>query len=295
MQNALTVDVEDYFHVAALSQAIRREDWDSLSPRVERNTHRLLEMFSEAGGIKATFFVLGWVAERFPKLVAEIDREGHEVASHGYSHQLIYEQRPEVFRQETLRSKRLLEDQSGKAVIGYRAASYSITSQSLWALDTIIDAGFSYDSSVVPVRHDLYGVPGSQAFPHMLEAPSGRSLAEFPPSTYRCFGVSIPVGGGGYFRLYPYRLTAFFLRRLNQAHRQPFIFYLHPWEIDPSQPRVQAKARSRFRHYINLDRTEPRLQRLLKDFEFGSVSSVLRQLHLIDSQGGEELWPEPAT
>jgi polysaccharide deacetylase family protein (PEP-CTERM system associated) len=279
--NALTVDVEDYFHVAALAKAIRREDWDTLAPRVESNTKRLLDIFDEAE-ITATFFVLGWVAERYPRLIEEIDRRGHEVGSHGFSHQLIYRQSPTEFGEETSRSKKLLEDLIGNAVLGYRAASYSITSESLWALDIIVETGFRYDSSVVPVRHDLYGVPGAKAVPHRLVTESGAEVIEFPPSTLEVLGLQMPVGGGGYFRLYPYGLSRYFLNKINK-YGDPFIFYLHPWEIDPDQPRVDnLSLRSRFRHYLNLDKTELRLNRLIRDFRFTTVKSVLATLQLLN-------------
>jgi polysaccharide deacetylase family protein (PEP-CTERM system associated) len=231
--------------------------------------------------MRATFFVLGWVAERFPDLVREIHGRGHEVASHGSSHKLIYEQSPEEFRQETLRAKGVLEDQTGAAIFGYRAASYSIVKSSLWALDIIAEAGFQYDSSIVPARHDLYGIPDAHTKPHRLTTQNGSTLVEFPPTTYRLAGVNFPVGGGGYFRLYPYWLSRHILRLINRKGREPFIFYLHPWEIDPRQPRVRAGLRSRFRHYLNLDKTEARLIRLVDDFRFGTVRAVLRDLRLL--------------
>lgn len=272
--NALTVDVEDYFHVFALSRSIKREDWAALPSRVERNTERLLDLF-EAADVQATFFVLGWVAERHAALVRRIHERGHEVACHGYSHRLIYRQTPEAFKQETLQAKRMLEDAAGAAVLGYRAASYSITRQSLWALDVLLEAGFAYDSSIFPVRHDFYGIPGSGRFPYEVEAPSGGRLLEFPPSTYRIAGVNVPAAGGGYFRLYPYAVTRHMLRTLNEREAQPAMFYLHPWEVDPEQPRFKAPWLSRFRHYNNLAKCEPRLRRLLRDFRFSTASSVL--------------------
>ena len=279
-RNALTVDVEDYFHVSAFANAIDRSEWDSLPQRVDGNTHRLLDVFDSAG-VKATFFVLGWVADRHPGLVREIHRRGHEVASHGTSHKLIYAQTPQEFRNETLRSKRMLEDLIGSRISGYRAASYSITNRSLWALDVIVETGFEYDSSIVPVRHDLYGIPGAQAKPHRLSTPGGESLIEFPPTTIRVFGVNIPVGGGGYFRMFPYWFTRSALRSINTRRQQPFIFYLHPWEIDPSQPRIRASVRSRFRHYVNLKKTEQRLIRLVSEFQFGTARSILEDIGLL--------------
>lgn len=280
IQNALTVDVEDYFHVSAFAKSINRADWDKHPLRVEKNTHRLLDLFDEAQ-VKATFFVLGWVAEQNKGLVTEIAERGHEIASHGYSHQLIYNQTQEVFREETIRSKSLLEDIVQAPIRGYRAASYSITKDSLWALDVLAEAGFNYDSSIFPVRHDRYGIPDANEIPHILETPDGHLLAEFPLSTAKIFNYKLPVAGGGYFRLYPYLLTRAGLRQVN-SRQQPFIFYLHPWEIDPDQPKVDAGWFSRFRHYNNLDKCESRLQRLMQDFQFGTAWQVLENLGLTD-------------
>lgn len=274
IRNALTVDVEDYFHVSAFSECIDQKDWDSYPLRVENNTRRLLDLFDQHS-VKATFFVLGWVAERTPGLVREIAARGHEVACHGYSHQLVYNQSPRIFREETIRSKTLLEDIIQAPVIGYRAASYSITGRSLWALDIIADAGFEYDSSIFPVRHDRYGIPDASVYPHRLKTPNGSWLVEFPLSTARIFGFRLPVAGGGYFRLYPYRLTRTGLKRINGRENKPFIFYLHPWEIDHEQPRIRASWLSRFRHYNNLGKCESRLHKLMTDFSFTTVTRVL--------------------
>jgi len=276
--NVLTIDVEDYFHVAALSKSIATSDWDSQDCRVEQNTYRLLDLFEQYSAT-VTFFVLGWVAERYPHLVKEIDKRGHEVASHGFGHQLIYSQTPEEFKQETIRSKKLLEDLTGKVVNGYRAASYSITKKSLWALDILAEAGFTYDSSIFPVYHDSYGIPDSPRSPHILKTPEGYSLVEYPLSTYRFLGQSIPVAGGGYFRLYPYWLSRFFYKSINKKNN-PFVFYMHPWEIDPDQPRVKASWFSEFRHYNNLDVCEARLRKLLTEFKFTSMQSKLTELDL---------------
>lgn len=281
IQNALTVDVEDYFQVSAFAKSVDQNDWDKYPLRVEKNTRRLMDMFDEAQ-VKATFFVLGWVADRNKGLIQEIAERGHEVASHGYSHQLIYNQSPAVFREETIRSKLLLEDIIQAPVRGYRAASYSITQNSLWALDILAEAGFDYDSSIFPVRHDRYGIPDAEEKPHVLKTPQGHSLLEFPLSTAKIFNYKLPVAGGGYFRLYPYALTRAGLRQVN-ARQQPFIFYLHPWEIDPDQPNIEAGWFSRFRHYNNLDKCELRLQRLMKDFQFGTAWQVLNSLGLVES------------
>lgn len=284
LTNAMSVDVEDYFHVAALSEAIARDQWDEMSARVGHSTRRLLDLF-DATATKATFFTLGWVAERHPDLVREIHQRGHEVACHGYSHRLVYEQSPAEFRDETLRSKQLLEDLVGEAVLGYRAASYSITGQSLWALDILAEAGFRYDSSIFPVRHDLYGLPGAPRFPHVLKTPGGAELVEFPPTTARVLGQNLPAAGGGYFRLYPYALSRWLMRRVNERDGHPAIFYLHPWEVDPDQPRVNASWRSRFRHYNNLHKCEERLGRLLREFRFAPARDVLDMLDLSVTNG----------
>jgi polysaccharide deacetylase family protein (PEP-CTERM system associated) len=283
--NAFTVDVEDYFHVAALSSAIPRDSWGSRELRVEANTDRLLAVLAEHE-VRATFFVLGWVAERVPTLVRRIATAGHEVACHGYSHQLVYKQAPAEFREETLRAKNCLEDALGHSVSGYRAASFSVTRQSLWALDVLIDAGFRYDSSIFPIHHDLYGIPGATPEPHLVVAPSGRKLAEFPMSAASFLGLQVPVSGGGYFRILPYWLTRAGLKQINERRQRPFAFYLHPWELDPGQPRIKVGALSRFRHYTNLSRCEARLHQVLKDFAFGSMQEALEQRGLLAETAG---------
>lgn len=270
--HAMSVDVEDYFHVAALSGVIRREQWDSLPSRVEQNTECLLALFDKHR-IKATFFVLGWVAERFPGLVRTLSDHGHEIASHGYSHQLIYRQSRSVFQEETIRSKALLEDITGKAVEGYRAASYSITRKSLWALDILCEAGFTWDSSIFPIRHDNYGIPDSPSAPYSIETATGGIIREFPLTTAHVMGLSVPAAGGGYFRQFPYPVFRYLFRNASGFGARPQMFYLHPWEIDPDQPRYNnASWLSRFRHYTNLDKCYDRLERLLSDFRFGTVS-----------------------
>jgi len=278
--NALTFDVEDYFHVSALSSSIHPRDWGKHDQgRVVSSTLKILES-CERSNSKATFFVLGWVADRYPELVKEIDAAGHEIASHGWSHQLVYNQTKHEFREETDRSKKLLEDITGKSVDGYRAASYSITPKSRWALDTLAELGFKYDSSLFPVYHDRYGMPGIPFDPYLLETDNGNILVEFPLSTYGFFGYRLPIAGGGYFRLYPYFLTQYLLGSINRAGR-PFVFYLHPWEVDPDQPRVAVSGLSKFRHYNNLDKCCGRLDKLLSRFEFGSMYSVLKNLNLL--------------
>jgi polysaccharide deacetylase family protein (PEP-CTERM system associated) len=272
--NAMTVDVEDYFQVAALADAIDRSGWDQIRLRVEDNTDRILDIFAEAD-IRATFFVLGWVAERRQQIVRKIVDAGHELACHGYSHKLIYDQDRSDFASETIRAKEILQEISGKPVHGYRAASYSITARSLWALDIIAEAGFTYDASIVPARHDLYGIPGAKVSPYRLDLENGMSLMEFPPSTINILGHDMPIGGGGYFRIFPYAFSRWGMRKINDSRQQPFAFYLHPWEIDPDQPRVRTNWKSRFRHYHNLRQFEPRLRRLLGEFQFGAMRTIV--------------------
>ncbi len=273
--HAMTVDVEDYFHVAAFNQVINPDEWEKWPCRVEANTHKLLQLFADAN-IKITFFILGWVAERYPELVKTIHAQGHEIASHGYSHQLIYKQDPKVFFAETAKSKQILEDLAQVQVTGYRAASYSITRKSLWALDTLAELGFTWDSSIFPTRHDNYGIPGSPEEPYKIITTNGQVLTEFPLTTAKVFGQSVPAAGGGYFRQYPYALSRWLFERASLNQTKPQIFYLHPWEIDPDQPRVpNASWFSNFRHYTNLSRCLPRLERMIEDFQFGTISQSL--------------------
>jgi polysaccharide deacetylase family protein (PEP-CTERM system associated) len=283
MKNAFTVDVEDYFQVEGFANAIDRSSWEGFRTRVGASTSILLEMLARHK-VHATFFVLGWVARKHPEIVREIVASGHEVASHGMSHRLIYTQTRAEFQRETRDAKALLEDQCQRPVVGYRAATYSITSRSLWALDVLCEEGFRYDSSIFPMRHDRYGIPDAEPMPHMLTTPEGGHLVEFPISVLRYCGAKIPVAGGGYFRLFPYPFTRWALRKLN-ARQQEFVFYVHPWEVDPEQPRVEeAGAVSRFRHYLNLDRCAERLGRLLGDFEFDTMHAVLAQRNLLPAQ-----------
>jgi polysaccharide deacetylase family protein (PEP-CTERM system associated) len=270
--NALTIDVEDYFHVSGFEGVVSRSQWDGFEPRVADSTRRLLDLLA-AAGVRATFFVLGWVAERRPDLVKDVQAGGHEVGSHSHAHRLIYEQTPAEFRADLRRSREVLEGILGAPVTAYRAPSFSITRRSLWALDVLAEEDFRLDSSVYPTRHDRYGIPGAPLGPHRIDRPAG-SLWEFPPPVYRCVGYPLPVGGGGWFRLYPYRLTRGCLRRVNKSGR-PFAVYLHPWELDPDQPRLSPGRLAAFRHYVNLGRTERRLRRLLRDFRFGTLSDAL--------------------
>jgi polysaccharide deacetylase family protein (PEP-CTERM system associated) len=271
--NAMTVDVEDYFHVSVFDGVVPRDRWSSLESRVAGNTDRLLAMFAEHE-VKATFFVLGWVGERFPALVTRIASSGHEIASHGYGHRLIYDQTPRAFREDVRRAKAILEEAAGTRVLGYRAPSYSITPRSLWALDVLIEEGYAYDASIFPIRHDRYGIPVSPRHPYAITRAAG-SLVEAPGSTTMLSSMNLPIAGGGYFRILPYQWTRWGITRVNRMERRPVIFYLHPWEIDPEQPRLRAGLVGRFRHYRNLDKTEGRLRRLLHDFRFGPMKAVL--------------------
>jgi polysaccharide deacetylase family protein (PEP-CTERM system associated) len=271
--NAMTVDVEDYFQVSAFEDTVCRTRWHAFESRVCRNTERLLEVFDQAG-VQATFFVLGWVAEQFPDLVRQIRLGGHELASHGYAHRLVYEQTPQEFRDDLRRAKAALESAAGVPILGYRAPSYSITRESLWALDALIEEGYVYDASIYPIHHDRYGIPDWPRHVHRVERPGG-SLWELPGSTVRWAGMNFPMGGGGYFRLLPYGWTRLGIERLNDTEQRPAIFYLHPWEIDPGQPRIPTSGLTQVRHYRNLAKTETRLRRMLREFRFGRVSDVL--------------------
>lgn len=270
LANALTVDVEDYFQVSAMAPYIDRNAWDATPCRVEANVQRLLALFAEHDA-KATFFTLGWIAERYPKLVRDIAAAGHEVASHGYAHLRATEQSRREFTEDVARAKQLLEDITGQPVGGYRAPSFSIGHANPWAFDVLRESGYRYSSSVYPVRHDHYGMPDAPRFRYQAR----EGLIEIPVTTTRLFGRNLPAGGGGYFRLAPYALSRWALQRVNREDGQPAIFYMHPWEIDPGQPRVaDIDLKTRFRHYVNLGRTESRLQRLLRDFRWRSMAEV---------------------
>jgi polysaccharide deacetylase family protein (PEP-CTERM system associated) len=269
--NGLSVDVEDYYHVSAFENHISRNDWDSLPSRVEKNVDDLLELFSGVN-VKATFFVLGWVAERYPGMVRRIIEQGHELASHGYSHIRITNHTPESFFQDIDNTKKILEDAGGINVSGFRAASYSITAETLWAHEIIYNAGYSYSSSVYPVIHDLYGIPDAPRFSYKV---CNGNLLEIPISTYKFMNNNIPCGGGGYFRLFPYLLSRHMIRTINAMDGMPAIFYLHPWEIDVNQPRQEAlPLKTRFRHYLNLDKMENRLKKLCLDFKWDRMDKV---------------------
>ena len=276
MINALTVDVEDYFMVAAFSDVIPADHWDKYECRLGAVMPRLLDLLDRYC-VKGTFFVLGWVAERFPHLVRDIHGRGHEVACHSYRHRLVYEQTPAQFREDTRKAKGILENILGEPILGYRAPSYSVTNASLWALNILSEEGFEYDSSVYPVRHDRYGIPGFGRFPRRMEGNGGEGIVEIPPSTVRILGMTLPFGGGGYLRLFPASWTEWALRDLNGREEQPAIVYVHPWEMDPDPPRMQGNAVSVFRHYVNIGTTEEKLSRLLRGFGFGPMRQVFER------------------
>ena len=273
----LSVDVEDYFHVEAFADRISRVDWGTFSSRVRPNTERTLRIFAEYG-CRGTFFVLGWVAERDPKLVRAIADAGHEIACHSYSHRRVTTLSPEEFRQDLQRARRAIEDAAGVRVQGYRAPTFSIGRQNLWALDILSEEGFLYDSSIFPIRHDLYGFPGSPRFAYSVPCRTGKTLLEIPMTTVRMLGATWPVGGGGYLRLLPMSYTRWAIQRIHRTDRQPFVLYLHPWELDPDQPRVKAKWKSRFRHYRGLDVMEGRLRQLLSSGRFAPMIDSVSQL-----------------
>jgi polysaccharide deacetylase family protein (PEP-CTERM system associated) len=273
----LTIDVEEFFQVHALSRAITMDEWGNYPSSVTESTELILNLLDVAD-IKATFFCLGWIAERHPDLIRRIHKAGHEIASHGYAHKVIYDQEPAVFREDVAKAKAILEEITGAPVLGYRAPTYSITKQTLWALDTLEELGFIYDSSIFPIRHDNYGIPDAPRFPHRL---SPRRLVEFPISTVNIGSANLPIAGGGYFRLLPYPVTRQGLKTIT-AQGHPFIFYVHPWEFNPGIPRVASlSALSRFRTYVGLTKTQHRFQRLLTDFDFTTASNVLADLGLI--------------
>ncbi len=278
--NAMTVDVEDYFHVSAFEDTIKESDWHNLPLRVERNTYRLLELF-EKYNVKSTFFTLGWVAQRCPNLIKAIVDQGHELASHGFSHQRATEMTKEEFFADVEQSKNILEELSGKEVIGYRAPSFSINDTNTWIYDVLIELGFLYSSSTYPINHDLYGVPNWPRFPYQRdESTESNKLIEIPIPTIRKNNVNTGIGGGGYFRLYPYWLSKKRIDKFHQQEQKPYSFYFHPWEIDPEQPKVkEASLKSKFRHYVNLSKMEGKLEQLLKDYQWDTMKSV----YLVDN------------
>jgi polysaccharide deacetylase family protein (PEP-CTERM system associated) len=269
---ALTVDVEDYFQVEAFKGVIAKSDWESMSPRVEGNTGRVLDLFAKAG-VNGTFFVLGWVAERFPNVVRRIQEAGHEVASHGYNHQLAYSQNRDVFRDDVRRAKTVLEGITGKPVRGYRAPTFSIRRDVWWVYDVLAEEGYDYSSSLYPVSHDLYGIPDAPTSPFR---PTASAILEIPLSTTKILGRNFPCSGGGYFRLLPYGFSRWCINRVMQS-QGAYVFYCHPWEFDAGQPRINAGAKSRFRHYTNIASMEDRVSRLLREFRWNRMDSVFQR------------------
>ncbi len=281
--NAFTVDVEDYYQVEAFSQHIQRSHWDDYASHVEKNTDEILLLLDNKN-TKGTFFTLGCVAEKHPSIVRKIVDQGHEIASHGYSHKLIYNQSQKEFRDETIKSKAILEDIAQVEVKGYRAATYSITRKSLWALDILVDAGFIYDSSIFPIRHDRYGIPDVNPLPHKLKTPGGQSIIEFPITTLKTKLINLPIAGGGYFRLFPYSFSRWALGKVNQQKNE-FVFYIHPWEIDENQPVInKAGLVTKFRHYNNIKNCKQKLDKLLADFKFDTLGGVLENKQLIQAR-----------
>jgi polysaccharide deacetylase family protein (PEP-CTERM system associated) len=270
----LTVDVEDYFQVEAFAGSVDRNSWDARPSRVVANTHRVLDLFDQHNA-KGTFFFVGWVAERFPHLVREVQSRGHELACHSYWHRTVYSLTPDEFRQDTRQAKRAIEDVTGIAVNGYRAPSWSITKSSLWALDILAEEGFTYDSSIYPIHHDLYGVPGAQRFPYTHECANGLKLREFPPATLRFFGTNFPVAGGGYLRIFPTVVTELAFRTFEKKYGERVVVYLHPWELDPEQPRIAGPLKSRLRHYTNLKHMHAKLNTVLSRHKFQPFKDVM--------------------
>jgi polysaccharide deacetylase family protein (PEP-CTERM system associated) len=297
VMSALTIDVEDYFQVSGFEDVVSPTSWGHFESRVERNTEHLLDILDDAG-VTATFFVLGWTAERYPRLVRRIHAAGHELASHSYAHRLVYIGSPTEFREDTIRAKKVLEDISGEPIIGYRAPSFSITRKSLWALEILAEEGFRYDSSIFPILRDRYGIPTAPRHPfRVLLRPSrsaspntaelqstGDSIIEFPLATVRFAGLTLPIGGGGYLRLFPQWVFHRSIKHIIESEQQPAVLYTHPWELDPGQPRVQHGSwLSRFRHYVNLHKTEMKLRALLAQFRFGSLRAMLDSLPHVPS------------
>ena len=262
----LSVDVEDYFHVEAFAGTVSRESWDQYPCRVVENCHRLLDIF-DRHAVKATFFILGWVAQHFPRIVREISNRGHELACHSFWHRRVDSLTPTQFRSDTREACDAIEQAASVRVLGYRAPTWSIRRQSLWALDILAEEGFAYDSSIYPIRHDLYGIPGASRHSYTHTCKNGQTLLEFPPATLKIAGMTLPAAGGGYLRLFPLAYTFAAFRQFEKAG-QSLVLYLHPWEIDPQQPRIAGPLKSRFRHYTNLDKMEPRLESTLQTYRF---------------------------
>lgn len=278
MLNALTIDVEDYFQVTAFEHAVDRNSWSAMETRIERNCNKLLSILEDYK-VKATFFVLGWIAERYPILIRTIFNEGHEIASHGFDHKTVHNQSRDAFKDDIVKTKAILEDITGSKIKGYRAPSFSINNSSLWALDILYDQGHLYDSSIFPIiKHDRHELASSRRFPYLIKLDHKGTIREFPPSTIKFLGLNVPIAGGGYLRLYPMGLVKRAIKKINEREKQPAIIYIHPWELDPEQPRIAAKMLSRFRHYVNLETTENKLRSLLENFKFITLSKLSAHL-----------------
>ena len=274
MLNALSFDVEDYFQVTAFEHVVDRCRWDTMETRIERNCEKIISILGDYG-VKATFFVLGWVAERHPILIRTIFNEGHEIASHGFNHTLVYRQSKEAFKEDIVKTKTILEDITGSRIKGYRAPTFSINNDSLWALDILYDQGYVYDSSIFPsVKHNHHRFNAAHRFPHLIEINHKGKIKEFPLSTLKLLGMNLPIGGGGYLRLLPLKFVERGIKLINKKEHQPAIIYMHPWELDPEQPRIAAGMLSRFRHYVNLKTTESKLRSLIRTFNFTTLSKL---------------------
>jgi polysaccharide deacetylase family protein (PEP-CTERM system associated) len=270
----MSVDVEDYFMVEAFADSAPRNSWDTWPSRVVTSTERTLELLDKHH-VKATFFFVGWIAQKFPSLVREVHARGHEIACHSFWHRPVYSLTPQEFRDDTRMAIRAIEDAAGTKVYGYRAPSWSITKKCLWALDILAEEGFSYDSSIYPIRHDLYGIPGARRFPYAYKAENGKILREFPPTSVRIAGQNLPAAGGGYLRVFPLVYTRWVFRKYENVYREGVVVYFHPWELDPEQPRMRGRLKSHLRHYTNLDRMEERLNFVLQTYGFGTFLSVM--------------------
>lgn len=270
----MSVDVEDYYQVEAFADRVSRSSWDAWPSRVVDNTKRTMDLL-DRHNVKATFFIVGWVADKFPELVRDAKSRGHELACHSYWHRTIYSLQPEEFREDIRMCRTAIEQAAGDRVVGFRAPSWSITRTCMWALDILAEEGFTYDSSIYPIVHDLYGVPGAQRFPYTHQLPNGHELPEYPPATVQRFGVNLPAAGGGYLRILPWQYTRWVMRQLERESPHPVVVYFHPWEIDPEQPRIQGKLKSRFRHYTNLGKMEDRLSKLMQTFAFQPFREVI--------------------
>ena len=277
MLNAITIDLEDYYHASAFDHIIDKHNWENMESRIQQNLEKVLSILDEYK-VKATFFTLGWIAERHPILIRTIVNEGHEIASHGYNHKMINYHSKDSFKEDIIKTKKILEDITGIKTKGYRAPTFSITNSSLWALDILCEHGHLYDSSIFPIRHDRYGIPHAKRFPHIIKLSGNRTIKEFPPSTIRILECNFPIAGGGYLRLFPIKFIEWAIKKLNVVEKQPAVIYTHPWEFDPAQPRIPSSWLCRFRHYINLDSTEKKLRHLIKNFKFTTLNKMCTYL-----------------